>query len=120
MIDINKAQLILIEAILDPDFPPPNSDSLLQQAKELDLVIEVMDWTDGMYCGPVVGQDDQAWLIKIGTGRAAVLSFDEIEDGAAIPRLGDNLLLTLTHGIVHVVVFSSPKNARTDVNLLGE
>lgn len=118
MIDIDKALLILIEATLDPDFPPPNSYSLLRQAKELGVEIEVMNWMTGMYFGPVVGQDDQAWLVKIGNGRAGVLSFDEIEDGAMVPRLGDNLLLTLSHGIVHAIVLPSPKNARADVGRL--
>lgn len=114
MIDINKAQQVLTQAILNPDFPPPNSDSLLQQAKELGLVIEAMNWTNGMYSGPVVGQDDQAWLIKIGTGRAGVLSFDEIEDGATVPQLWDNMLLTFTHGLVHVVVMPADKNTSSD------
>ena len=104
MIDINKARQVLTQAILNPELPPPNSDSLLQQAKELGLVIEAMNWTSGVYSGPVVGQDDQAWLIKIGTGQAGVLSFGEIKEGALDPRLGDNILLTLTHGLVHIVV----------------
>ena len=114
MIDMDKARLALMLAILDPNFPPPNSSSLLQQAKKLNLVIEVMNWTDGMYSGPVLAQDDQAWLIKIGTGRAGILSFAEIENNSVIPRLGDNILLTLTHGIVHVVVLPSTENASTD------
>lgn len=114
MIDMDKARLALMLAILNPNFPPPNSSSLLQQAKKLNLVIEVMNWTDGMYSGAVLAQDDQAWLIKIGTGRAGILSFAEIEENAVIPRLGDNILLTLTHGIVHVVVLPSAENASTD------
>ena len=118
MIDMDKARLALMLAILDPNFPPPNSDSLLQQAKELDLVIEVINWTSGTYFGPVVGQDEQAWLIKIGTGRAGGLSFGEIEEGAVVPRLGNNILLTLTHGLVDIVVLPFTKNARTDVNPL--
>ncbi|HLD44989.1 MAG TPA: hypothetical protein VJC18_06100 [bacterium] len=114
MIDIDKAMLVLVLAALDPNFLPPYSDSLIKQAKELDLLIERMNWTTGMYFGPVVGQDDQAWLIKIGTGRASVLPFCEIEEGAVIPRLGDNILLTLTHGLVHVVVFPSSENNSED------
>ena len=54
MIDMDKARLALMLAIFDPNFPPPNSSSLLQQARKLNLVIEVMNWTDGMYSGPVV------------------------------------------------------------------
>ena len=118
MIDIDKAHLILIEAILDPDFPPPNSYSLLLQAKELGVVIEVLNWTTGTYFGPVVGQDDEAWLIKIGNRRAGVLSFDEIEVGAMVPRLGDSLLLTISHGIVHAIVLPSSKNTRGNVGCL--
>ena len=118
MIDMDKARLALMLANLDPNFPPPNSSSLLQQAKKLNLVIEAMNWTDGMYSGPVVAQDDQACLIKIGTGRAGVLSFTEIEEDAVIPRLGDNILLTLTHGIVHVVVVQSANNAGTEAKRL--
>lgn len=114
MIDINKAQQVLMQAILNPDFPPLNSDSLLQQAKELGLVIETMNWTSGMYSGPVVGQDDQAWLIKIGTGQAGVLSFGEIEEGAMVPQLWDNILLTFTHGLAHVIVMPADKNTSTD------
>jgi hypothetical protein len=115
MIDIDKARLILMQAILDPDFPF-KSDSLLQRAKEMDLVVDPINWFGGMYFGPVVGQDDQdqAWLIKIGTGKAVVLTFGEIEEGAAVPRLGDNVLLTLGNGIAHVVVWPSAKNASTD------
>jgi hypothetical protein len=118
MIDMDKARLALMLAILDPNFPQPNSNSLLQQATELNLVIEVMNWTDGMYSGPVLGQDDQAWLIKIGTGRAGVLWFTEIEEDAVIPRLRDKILLTLTHGIAHVVVLPSVNNAGTEANRL--
>lgn len=119
MLDIDKAKLLLMLPALDPNFlPQPPSDSLLKQANDLDLVIEIMNWMSGMYFGPVVGQDDQAWLFKIGSGRAGILSFSEIEEGAVIPQLGDNILLTSTHGIVHVVVLQSPKNGRTDVNRL--
>lgn len=118
MIDINKARQVLTQAILNPDFPPSNSNSLLQQAKKLGLVIEAMNWTSGMYSGPVVGQDDQAWLIKIEAGQAGVLSFSEIEEGAAVPQLGDNILLTFTHGIVHVVVMPADKNTSSDANQL--
>lgn len=118
MIDMDKAGLALMLAILDPNFPPPNSNSLLQQAQELNLAIEVMNWTGGVYSGPVVGLDDQAWLIKIGTGRAGVLSFAEIEEDAVIPRLGDKILLTLTHGIVHVVVLPSANIASTEAKRL--
>lgn len=103
MIDIDKGLVVLMLATLDPNFPPPNSDSLMQQAKALDLVIEMMNWTAGMYFGPVVGQDDQAWLIMIGTRRAGVLSFSEIREGGVLPRLGDNVLLTLSHGMAQVV-----------------
>ncbi len=118
MIDIDKARQGLMQAILDPNFPPPPSDSLFQQAKELDLVIEKMNWTSGMYFGPVVGQDDEAWLIKTGTGRAGVLTFGEIEEGAIVPRLGDNILLAMTHGMVNVVVWPTDKNSRTDTKRL--
>ena len=86
--------------------------------RQQDFVEAAMNWTDGMYSGPVVAQDDQAWLIKIGTGRAGVLSFTEIEEDAVIPRLGDNILLTLTHGIVHVVVVQSANNAGTEARRL--
>jgi len=99
MIDIEKANQILMQYILDPDFPL-KSASLIQQAKEMDLIIDPINWSDGMYFGPVVRQEDQdqAWLIKIGAGRAVVLAFSEIEEGAVVPRLGDNILLTLRHG----------------------
>ena len=119
MIDMDKARLALMLAIFDPNFPPPNSSSLLQQARKLNLVIEVMNWTDGMYSGPVVAQDDQAWLIKIGSGRAGVLAFSEIEEGAGTPSMGDHILLTLTHGIVNVVVLPSDNNASTESKRLG-
>ncbi|MDP2770555.1 MAG: hypothetical protein Q8O81_12070 [Giesbergeria sp.] len=114
MIDLDKARVALMLATLNPDFLPPYSEFLLQQTKKLDLVIEAMNWTSGTYSGPVVGQDDQAWLIKIGAGRAGVLSFDKIEEGAVAPRLGDNILLTLTRGLAQVVVLQSPKNIPTN------
>ena len=48
MLDIDKAKLLLMVAALDPDFlPQPPSDSLLEQAHELDLVIEIMNWMSG-------------------------------------------------------------------------
>lgn len=118
MIDIDKARMVFMLTTLDPNFPPPYSDMLMQQAGELNLVIEAMDWTAGMYFGEVVEQDDQGWLIKIGSGRAGVLSFCEIEEGTVIPRIGDKILLTFTRGIVHVVVLQSPKNAHVDANRL--
>ena len=119
MINIDKARLILMQAILDPDFPF-KSASLLQLAKKMDLIVDPINWFGGMYFGPVVGQDDQdrAWLIKIGTGRAVVLTFGEIEEGAVVPRLGDNVLLTFGYGIAHVVVLPSAKNTSTDAKRL--
>ena len=115
MIDIEKANQILMQYILDPDFPL-KSASLIQQAKEMDLIIDPINWSDGMYFGPVVRQEDQdqAWLIKIGAGRAVVLAFSEIEEGAVVPRLGDNILLTLRHGMAYVIVWPSSKNIHMD------
>ncbi len=115
MINIEKSKQILMRAILDPDFPF-KSASLIQQAKEMDLIIDSINWIDGLYFGRVVSQEDkdQAFLIKIGAGKAIVLTFCELEDGAVPPRLGDSVLVILIKGMAYLIAVPYSKNILTD------
>lgn len=118
-IDIEYAELVLLQAILDMEKRPLASAFLFQKASDLKLVIEPINWTRGSYFGMVVGQDDLAWLIQYRTKGALVFPFDEIEEGGVVPRFGDIVWLNFKHGIVQVVVKVSTKNALLDAEKSG-
>jgi hypothetical protein len=111
-IDLERAKLVLLQAMLDVDMQP--SESLLRQARELELEIVNTDYTLNIYHGVVVGQDHKSWLIKYRNKGAVILNFEEIENGEVVPRFGDEVTLLMRFGIVTVEVKVAERNQRVD------
>lgn len=112
-------QLNAIKKSIDAQELNESAMTVEKLAHQLGLEIIEPDRMRGQYYGAVVGLDSRAWLIRVTSTHAMVLTFNEILENLN-PRRGDNIRFGFKNGTLTASIQVHPSNVRADQAKLNQ